>query len=391
MKKARRSSFWGDLNTLHFPPLTESIKTKHLIIGGGISGLSAAYFLLENGETDIVILEQGSIGQGSTGHSAGMLICEPETASWSLFVARYGAAAAKKYWNSQIDALKLVSKIIGTEKIECDFMKQELLLLGNSQAQPHILKDFGSRKKMRSPSELLSGETLMHELATDAYTVAERVGGSISVNPLLFAKGFAKYLSTRGVRIYEKTPFIKKKLAIATTPQGEIQFKNLIRCMGTYEKKTDIKTFLTTISITRKLSKKELISLGLADKDMFFDDERRSYHYGKITGDNRLLVGYGDVRYVNTHGKPDYVHMPHVRNIERFLRRAFPAIALPLEYSWSARYALSNTTLPLASISQDEVTINGAGTQLASIATASYAVHKLLKKKHPLDNLFGAK
>ena len=38
-----------------------------LIIGGGITGFSTAYFLVKNGVKNIAILEKAYVGSGSTG------------------------------------------------------------------------------------------------------------------------------------------------------------------------------------------------------------------------------------------------------------------------------------------------------------------------------------
>jgi len=41
-------------------------RSKIIIVGGGITGLSTAYFLAKKGETDVVILEKNYLGSGST-------------------------------------------------------------------------------------------------------------------------------------------------------------------------------------------------------------------------------------------------------------------------------------------------------------------------------------
>ncbi len=125
--------------------------------------------------------------------------------------------------------------------------------------------------------------------------------------------------------------------------------------------------------------------MRLADRDMFLDKEKVSYHYGKVTSDKRLLIGYGDVE--NAQPITDGLHVPHVENIERFVERAF-GITNALEYAWSAEYALSYGALPIVLVEPTSAKINGAGTQLATIAIASYAVSALLGRQHPLESLF---
>src|SRR6266567_3670386 len=42
-----------------------------LIVGGGIAGCALAYYLAQEGETDIVLVEADELGSGSTGGSFG--------------------------------------------------------------------------------------------------------------------------------------------------------------------------------------------------------------------------------------------------------------------------------------------------------------------------------
>lgn len=388
MNKKNKTIFWGDFNQSNFPSLKENTQTKYLIVGGGISGLSTAYFLLENGEQDIVLIEKNTIGSGSTGHSAGMLVCEPETATWTQLVHVYGIDLARKYFEAQVSALRLISQIIKSEEINCDLMPQELLMIADTKiSKKHLLKDYQTRLSMKRRVELLGKENLKEEFVSKQYFMAERIEENISVNPLLLARGLAQYLKKRGVCIYEKTNLLSVNSGVAETTSGEINYKQIIKCLGASDKKVAIDRYLATIAITRKLTERELSSIGLADRDMFIDDERRSFHYGKITADARLLVGYGDNKCRGKE-KENYVHEPHVRNIERFLKRVFSNIKMTISDAWSAEYALSRSVAPVILFDNNEVTINGAGTQLTSVVSASYAVSKILKKKHSLDKFF---
>ncbi|MCW2752383.1 MAG: FAD-dependent oxidoreductase [Aeromicrobium sp.] len=48
-------------------------RARIVIIGGGIIGTSVAYHLTKNGETDVVLLEQGELSCGTTWHAAGLV------------------------------------------------------------------------------------------------------------------------------------------------------------------------------------------------------------------------------------------------------------------------------------------------------------------------------
>ena len=53
-----------------YPPLRESVDTDIAIIGGGLTGISAALHLAENGFAAMV-LEAGKLGTGGSGRNGG--------------------------------------------------------------------------------------------------------------------------------------------------------------------------------------------------------------------------------------------------------------------------------------------------------------------------------
>lgn len=50
-----------------------------VVIGGGIAGISTAYFLSEAGVRDIVVLEQAAVGAGASGRAAGIMLVQADS------------------------------------------------------------------------------------------------------------------------------------------------------------------------------------------------------------------------------------------------------------------------------------------------------------------------
>lgn len=387
LKNMKTESFlWGDVTKTSFPILHSDISCTWLIIGGGIAGLSVAHYLLEAGESDIVIIEKNTIGSGSTGYSAGMLVYEPEQAPWSLYIKKYGRKLAKTYIDSQLEALSLVQTIIKKEKISCDFEKEYYLDLANSKPELlEVLKNSQARKELAQQTVTVQKEQLSEGLQSAGYIHAEKIFNEVSVNPLKFARGFANVLKNRGVRIYEKTQLLHSKKGVVTTSSGTITYGQTFSCLGTSDTASDIKKYVTSICVTRKLTRTELKNIGLTEKTMFIDDYKNSFFYGKVTADRRILFGYGDV--LLTTNKVPNPYRPHIKQITQFTKKHFP-IALPFTHAWSAAYALSKKDIPVVKKTSYGFRINGGGTQISTMVAAGYAVSIALKKKHPLTNLF---
>lgn len=54
-------------------PLRRDLETDVAIVGGGIAGISTAFFILRDTEKSVVLLEAGKIAHGATGHNAGQV------------------------------------------------------------------------------------------------------------------------------------------------------------------------------------------------------------------------------------------------------------------------------------------------------------------------------
>ena len=53
--------------------VTENLSTDTVIVGGGIAGISTAYFILKHTEKKVILIEGGKVAHGATGHNAGQM------------------------------------------------------------------------------------------------------------------------------------------------------------------------------------------------------------------------------------------------------------------------------------------------------------------------------
>ena len=65
-------SYWinKQKQQLQFPQVTKELDTNIVIIGGGLCGLSSAYYL-SRAKEDIIVLEAEEIGRGASGRNTG--------------------------------------------------------------------------------------------------------------------------------------------------------------------------------------------------------------------------------------------------------------------------------------------------------------------------------
>ncbi len=386
----KQKVFWHNPKNKNFLALKGKENCKFLIIGGGVTGVSLAYFLNIQGEKNIILIEKSKIAGGATGCSAGMLMAGMENVGISPFLKKFGKKKTNLYFQKQSEAYEEIKKIIRTEKIACEAREGPYFVLGSKQwGVKQILQEYRARKKLDQNVDLLNKNDIERELGTKTFSLGEKVHNfAVSFNPLKYTQELARISSNRGVKIYEHTPLLRQNRNIVITPQGIIQFETIVYATDSFFSGNDLNRIKTTIGVTNPISVNQIRALKLTTPMLFEDSEKRDYHYVKMTTDNRILVGYGGMKMANSELTP-ILHKPHLRNIKRFIIHVFPQLKLKIEYAWSGIFASpAKSFMPLIKFKGNKILLLGSGTQVFSTMMAKYVAGRLSKKKQSLDIFF---
>lgn len=166
------------------------------IIGGGITGLSCAYWLLKEDPTlKIGIIEKYEVGSGATGRNAGFITCG-SVEHFNRLVTKHGPSEALEIWRFSEKNLEL--------------LKQEIIF---GKAEELLFEQKGS-------FSLASTETEMNELKASA-RLMQSMGikieelGMNDVEPRLGARGFTggiKYCDDASIHPIALLTEMRKKL-----------------------------------------------------------------------------------------------------------------------------------------------------------------------------------
>jgi gamma-glutamylputrescine oxidase len=99
-------SFWQDSGS------TNKIQKDIVIIGGGLAGLSTAYWLQqEDPSLEIAVVEKYEIGSGASGRNAGFITCG-SVEHFNRLVSKHGREEASAIWGFSETNLKLLKEHI---------------------------------------------------------------------------------------------------------------------------------------------------------------------------------------------------------------------------------------------------------------------------------------
>jgi glycine/D-amino acid oxidase-like deaminating enzyme/nitrite reductase/ring-hydroxylating ferredoxin subunit len=127
MYMARRTSsyaetlpYWSDSASLPtFRALDRDLTKDVVIVGAGITGLTTAYLLAEEGRS-VALLERDRCGVIDTGHTTAHLTMVTDT-SLNDLVLRFGRSHAQAAWDAGRAAIAQIDDIVQTHGIDCHY------------------------------------------------------------------------------------------------------------------------------------------------------------------------------------------------------------------------------------------------------------------------------
>lgn len=277
-------SLWTkDVKFKKIKRLKENIVVDILIIGGGITGLTTAYYLKDK-KKNICLVDQGIVGMGVSSRTTGKINYLQETI-YSDLEKMYSFDVAKKYYDSQKLAIRELKRIIWEERIKCDFTRVDSYV---------FTKDKDEVKKLKYEKEILE------KLGAKIYD-STKVGNGVSAKYAIYVKDTyvfhpLKYLDALknicndcGVDIYEKTRIRKMEKCkdgyLCQTDSCTIKAKKVIlACHYPYFLKPyffPLKVYneksYVTASIVKSIRKETFITSTLPCKSVRYHKDDKNY------------------------------------------------------------------------------------------------------------------
>src|SRR5438874_13637908 len=120
MKPIDTSSYWNDnAPAPRFSPLKEDIAVDVLVVGAGITGITAAYLLKRAGLT-VALVDGGRCVDGETAYTTAHLTAVTDMSLKEL-VETFDKDHAQAVWDAGLAAIELIDRLVWREQIKCQF------------------------------------------------------------------------------------------------------------------------------------------------------------------------------------------------------------------------------------------------------------------------------
>ena len=195
-------SIWKEnVNLKSFNKLSDNLDVDVLIIGGGMTGINT-FYQLRNSSLEVVLVEQNKIGMGVTVNSTGKLTYLQDSL-YEKIEKSFDRDVAKKYLNSQREAIRLAVHIINKEKIDCNLIKLPSFVYASSEDEVNKLlqlKDF----LIDNDINVIDGDSNLIE-----YKLMIGVEDTYVFHPLKYINGIVNKLNKD--KIFEDTSIVSIK------------------------------------------------------------------------------------------------------------------------------------------------------------------------------------
>jgi glycine/D-amino acid oxidase-like deaminating enzyme len=199
-KHTTTTPYWATSAT--FPQsakLTEDLATDVVVVGAGMTGLSAAYLLAKAGKR-VVVVERDRCAMTDTGHTSAHLTMVTDARLTEL-VKRFGRNHAQAIWDAGLAAIATIDEVVREHAIDAGFEWVDGFLHaplkdGTSQEAERLQEDATAARDLGFDAEYVETVPLINRPGI-------RFANQARIQPRSYLAGVAKAFVALGGRIYE--------------------------------------------------------------------------------------------------------------------------------------------------------------------------------------------
>ncbi len=330
-----------------FPRLSGPVETEVAIVGGGVTGLSAALHLAERGIA-AVVLEAQQPGWGASGRNGGQL--NPGLKHDPDAVERhFGPDMAARMLALSGNAPALTVDLARRHGIACDAVTSGWIQPAHDAAS---LATLGARARQWQargvPLRMLSREEVSTLIGTPVY-----IGGLLdprgaNVHPLALTQGLAAAAARQGAAIHGASAVLSIRRDgaghLLRTADGQVRARRVLICTNAQTDGLIVPLARTLVPVrsvqvaTAPLP--DALRAGILPGRQAVSDSRRVMVYYRMDAAGRMILG----------GRGDYsdrVTARLMQNLRGIGRGMFPQLAdTPFDHAWGGLVAMTADHYP---------------------------------------------
>lgn len=225
-------SYWNQKNSEQ-----KKVQADICIVGGGISGLSTAFWInKEDPNLKVAILEKDQMGSGATGRNAGFITCG-SVEHFNRMVSKHGEEQALEIWRFAETNMDLLQNEIFKKKTPKSFKQRGAFSLAAQETEFNELKNVASLMSKHSiPVEVLKANDVESRLGAQGFVGGIKYLKDGEVDPLELLKCVADQVNADFFENCEvsKVEDIGNGLRKVVTANLEVECTLVIYCTNGY-------------------------------------------------------------------------------------------------------------------------------------------------------------
>lgn len=274
-------SYWRKTVELpRFPTLREEITVDAVVIGAGVTGITAAHLLRQEGLT-VALVERGRCGGVDTSSTTAHLTAVTDLRLQDL-LNRFGVDSGRAVWDAGTRAIDLIAGLVQSRQIRCGF----------KWCPGHLHAPSLSENTELFLREAQAAQTLGVTAEFQANIPVFHVPGVVfprqaMFHPLAYLANLVQTLPGEGSHVFEDTEVqeIDRKTRSLRTPGGRIAFDFLV--LATHNPLVGLASTLRATLLQTKLSLYSsyavgaTLPLGRLPEGLYWDTAE-PYHYLRV-------------------------------------------------------------------------------------------------------------
>ena len=309
-----------------YPPLTRNLAVEVVVVGGGVTGLTAALVLQRAGK-QVALIEARRLGSGETGHTTAHLTEQLDT-RYCVLEDHFGQQGAREAARSSRAAIDFIEAMVAELPVGFGFRRVPGFLFAETDAQRQELeRELAAMQRAGVAATLIDALPLPLEI-----TGAIRLDRQAQLHPMEYVRALATRFALLGGRIFEHTRMLEVddgEPCSVHTERGVLTADDVLVLTNV--------PVSNRVAVLTKIAAYRTYALAARVDQRFpvglFADMQEPYHYLRTHdagSDTFLVVGGEDHKT----GHEEQTQR-RLENLERYVKERFPSAEIT--HHWSGQ------------------------------------------------------